>query len=281
MLSILKKVLLPLLLLSLAFMLYVRHAGHDQADQGGGIAWQDRVVMWMVAPFGRLTDFTHARLSHMSDYVTTLSKTVAENDSLHAELDQLRLKNMELGQVNQEVERLRSLFQFQTTFPKKLVAARVISLPPLSEFRIVMIDKGTEEGVRKRAAVLVPQGLVGQVVRVTSHTAEILLITDPTSAVDARIVRSEARGIVVGKSISIGLKRDLYIGSVEYLSRLSDVVTGDQVVSTGLDGVFPAGIPIGTIQNVSKGEYGLFQDADLLPLVSLEKLHEVLVVSSP
>ncbi len=280
MLAILKKVLLPLLLVSLAFMLYVRHAGHDD-DQTGVLAWQDRVVMWMVAPFGRLTDFAHVRLSHISDYVTTLSKTVAENDSLRTELDQLRLKNMELGQVNQEVERLRSLFQFQATFPKKLVAARVISLPPLSEFRIVMIDKGSEAGVRRRAAVLVPQGLVGQVIRVAAHTAEILLITDPTSAVDARTVRSEARGIVVGKSVSIGLKRDLYIGSVEYLNRLSDVVTGDQVISTGLDGVFPAGIPIGTIQQVSKGEYGLFQDADLMPVVSLEKLREVLVVSSP
>jgi len=106
----------------------------------------------------------------------------------------------------------------------------------------------------------------------------VLLITDPTSAVDGRIEPSRARGLVVGKSLKLGLKRDLYISAFEYLNQSLDIAEGTEVMTSGMDGVYPPGILIGKVHASKKRKYDIFQQAEVIPSVDFYKLQEVLVI---
>ena len=126
--------------------------------------------------------------------------------------------------------------------------------------------------------MLSPDGLVGQVSRVFGSYSQVLLIIDPTSAVDGQIEKTDSRGLVVGKVMSLGLKRDLFIGAFEYLSQSTVIEEGTRVVTSGLDGIFPPGILVGTVGGSKKKKYDVFQQAEVIPAVDFNKLREVLVL---
>jgi rod shape-determining protein MreC len=117
--------------------------------------------------------------------------------------------------------------------------------------------------------VLVPEGIVGQVFLVSGNAARILLVSDHNSGVDALVQRSRARGIVQGTvDGGCGLK---------YVKRTEDLQVGDAVITSGADGIFPKGLPIGRVTSVDKRGRGLFQSAEVQPRVDFEQLEEVLV----
>ena len=123
------------------------------------------------------------------------------------------------------------------------------------------------------AAALAPQGIVGQVFLASRHAARVLLVTDHNSGVDALVQRTRARGIVQG-TVDAGCV-------LNYVKRTEDVQVGDALVSSGLDGIFPKGMPIGRVVAIDKRGQGLFQSAEVAPDVDLERLEEVLVTRGP
>jgi rod shape-determining protein MreC len=141
---------------------------------------------------------------------------------------------------------------------------------PSGWFKTIVINKGTRDGVAKGMAVVATDGLVGHVVKAFDGSAMVLLVIDPTSAVDALVQRSRFRGIVEGESTA----RCRF----KYLVRKADVKRGDVVISSGLDGVFPKGLPVGTVADVFETHTGLFQEAKIQPFVNFTRLEEVLVV---
>jgi rod shape-determining protein MreC len=118
--------------------------------------------------------------------------------------------------------------------------------------------------------VLAAAGVVGQTIKVTANTSRVLLLTDHASGIAAMIQRSRARGVVKGRGDSLC--------SLEFSMRGEDVQVGDQVVSSGIGGVFSKGLPVGEVTMVKKGEYGIFQTIAIRPFVQMEHLEEVLVV---
>jgi rod shape-determining protein MreC len=135
--------------------------------------------------------------------------------------------------------------------------------------RTLVIDRGEADGITKGAAALAPEGIVGQVFLASAHAARVLLIADHNSGVDALVQRTRARGIVQGTAEGgCGLK---------YVKRTEDVQVGDTVVTSGLDGVFPKGVPIGHVVAVDKQGQGLFQYAEVAPRVDFGQLEELLV----
>src|SRR5262249_27069282 len=160
--------------------------------------------------------------------------------------------------LEKENQRLSSLLDLKSKLALRTVTAQVTGAPPLAPYGLITIDKGSEDGLHRRSAVVAADGLVGQVARVFPHESQVLLITDPTSAVDGRIEPSGARGLVVGKSLKLGLKREIYISAFEYLSQSVDVAEGTPVVTSGMDGVYPAGIPIGRVHARAKKKYDIF-----------------------
>ncbi len=176
--------------------------------------------------------------------------------------------------VNRELRlanaRLRNLLEFKSRRSIPMVAAEVIGKDPSPWFKSAVIDKGKKHGIRRGMPVVVPAGIAGLISEVSVDYSRILLIIDPNSAVDAFVQRSRARGIIKGRT------PDRFI--FKYVLRKHDVRVGDIVVSSGLDGVFPRGLPVGTVSGILKQYTGIFQQVTVNPSVDFEKLEEVLVV---
>ncbi|MFC1594470.1 rod shape-determining protein MreC, partial [Candidatus Omnitrophota bacterium] len=193
-----------------------------------------------------------------------------ENKLLKKEIGGLKDQLVEHQEALQENERLKKLLSFKKQSPIRMVAATVIGRDPSNWTSSLVIDIGSKEGVKKDAAVLVEGGLVGKVVEVGSKTSKVLLINDTNMSVAAVVQRSREEGVVTG---TLGGNCQM-----KYLSLSADAVSGDTVMTSGLGGVFPKGITIGTVVEVFEDTSGLMLSCAVAPAVDINKLEEVLVV---
>ena len=148
----------------------------------------------------------------------------------------------------------------------------------MAEFKTLTIDKGHNNGLKKNMVVIGPGGLVGHIGQLGSSEARILLISDPNSVVDVIIQRSGTRALLAGTSRGLSARPFFSLTRLEYLRRTSDVKNGDVVITSGLDRIFPTGIPVGTIVGIEEQKTGIFKGADVVPFVDLAHVKEVLVV---
>jgi rod shape-determining protein MreC len=232
-----------------------------------------RVAIALVAPFQKMIVASTRFFSDIWEHYFYLITVVDENKTLSAELLQARALNHQLEEAALSNERLRRLFDLQQTMPEPLIAAQVVGKDPSPWFQSILLDKGEREGVEKGWPVINPAGVVGIVVEVTTHYCKVMLITDPNSAVDALIQESRARGIIKGGASGSCL--------LNYVLRKYAVSVGDVVVSSGMDGVFPKGLPVGEVAAAVKQQAGIFQDVTVTPYVDFERLEEVLIVPLP
>jgi rod shape-determining protein MreC len=271
----LKKVLIAGVLLGAVFFLYLRH---EKVESSGSLRWFDRPVVFVVSPAVRAVTAVRDRVSRTFERYFFLKGVERENEVLRAENARLKERDVVLSGLEEENRKLLATLDLKGRLSGKAIAARVTASPPVATFRVITVNRGSDDGVRRRAPVVSADGLVGQVSRVFPGTSQVLLITDPTSAVDGRLDPSGARGLVVGKSLKLGLKRDLYISAFEYLSQSTDISEGATVVTSGMDGVYPPGIPIGRVHARKKKQYDIFQQAEVIPAVDFFKLSEVLIL---
>ena len=203
-------------------------------------------------------------------YLVGLEK---ENQALKKELQDLKLQMNRYREADLANQRLRALLNFKKSIATPLLPAQLVAFDPSGWFQTILIDKGRNDGVVQDMAVVSAEGLVGRVIGVSNHHAKVLLILDGNSAVDAYIQRSRARGVLVG------LGRELCL--LKYVQRNEDVQVGDKVISSGMGGVFPKGLLVGTVQEVVRGSSGLFQRVEVEPAVNFSRLEEVMVVIQP
>lgn len=193
-----------------------------------------------------------------------------ENEALRRRVVELEQEAVRFAEVEQTDKRLEELLSFHSTLGGDMRAARIIGRDPLPWSGTMVINQGESDGIRKAMAVLSPFGAVGQTMATSAHAARVLLVTDHNSGVDAVVQRTRARGIVEG-----GLDGSCVM---KYLKRGEDVEVGDRIVTSGLDGIFPKGIMIGTVTRLTRGTRGLLQVAEVKPSVPLDRIEEVLVV---
>jgi rod shape-determining protein MreC len=203
-------------------------------------------------------------------YLVGLEK---ENQALKRELQEIKLQMNRYREAELANERLRALLNFKKSIATPLLPAQLVAFDPSGWFQTILIDKGRDDGVVLDMAVVSAEGLVGRVIGVGRHHAKVLLILDGNSAVDAYIQSSRARGVLVG------LGRELCL--LKYVQRNEEVQVGDKVVSSGMGGVFPKGLLVGTVQEVVRGSSGLFQRVEVEPAVNFSRLEEVMVVIQP
>jgi rod shape-determining protein MreC len=242
-----------------------------RVKQQKGIAFVDALVMELCSPFQRASTFVIQTLQHTYQQYLFLVHLQRENEMLKHRIVDLQKENNVKEEALLANERFRKLLQFRETLSVPTVAAEVIGQDPSSWFKSLTINKGETEGVRKGMAVISPEGAVGQILKAASHYATVLLITDYNSAVDSIVQKTRARAIVEGK----GENRC----QLKYLLRTEEVSIGDVVLTSGLSGNFPKGLPIGEIRGVEKKGRGVFQYAELVPSVDLTRLEEVLVIT--
>lgn len=198
----------------------------------------------------------------------------AENEGLRrrvAELEVALQQEHALAARSQQLQKLMDL-KSQATVPT--LAAEIIAGNPDPVMRTVTIDRGSADGVQADMAVIAPGGVVGRVIGpVAMHAARVQLIIDRNAAAGALIERTRAGGMVVGAEANPPLR-------LELVSNLADVQVGDNVVASGVDGIFPKGYLIGRVEQAERGA-GLYWRLHIRPAVDFSSLEEVLVVLMP
>ena len=260
-------VLIFVLLLSFLLLTYQVRFSQERASL------PKKLVMTVVAPFLRAIQNSSAFFSSLWTGYADLRYVRQENRTLQEEVDRLKREEMFLLEAKRENERLHQVLQLREHTSPPTIAARVIGKDPSNWFRSILIDKGFKEGINKNTAVFCPQGLVGRVIEVLERTSRVQLITDPNCAVGALVQRSRVGGVVVGE-----------VGPfcrLRFLPQDAEIQVGDSVLTSGLSGLSPKGIPIGTVSAVHKKENALFQEAEVLPRVDLFSVEEVLIMAKP
>ncbi len=194
----------------------------------------------------------------------------AENRQLKLEIERMRLEQARMIQDADQARRLQALLAFKEQFISQTMAAQVIGGTGSELSRAVYIDKGSRDGLKPDMAVLTKDGIVGKVLRVYHSTSLVLLLNDQTSGVGSILDKTRLQGILRGTSS----------GEVVLEKVMSDetVPVGEQVLTSGGDGVFPKGLPVGTVTKVSTGS-DLFLNIHVRPSADLSRLEEVLVVT--
>ena len=230
----------------------------------------DRWVISVTAPIQTsLQWLLDQSVSLFQNYVYLWS-TRKENLFLLETNRQLLNEIGQLRETKQENVRLRALLEFREKMRFETVTARVIAKDASTDFRAIRLNRGEIAGIKKDMAVVTSEGIVGRILGTTDHTADVVTVVDTLSAIDAIIERSRARGIIEG------MTEDLC--QLRYALRTDDIVPGDLLISSGLGGVFPKGVPVGTVLKVTRKPYGATQDVEVKPAVDLSKLEEVLVI---
>jgi rod shape-determining protein MreC len=196
----------------------------------------------------------------------------AENEALRAEIERMRLEQARLVEAEVQNDRLREALKFKERSGFKAVPATVIGADVSGWFRTITIDRGSGDGLERGMAVITPDGIVGRTQEVSHWASKVLLVTDSNSAVDALVQRTRARGVVAGRVTPVLEMR--------YVQRTEDVKLNDLIVSSGMGGVFPKGLPIGVVVRVEEKSTGLFRTVEVAPAVDLLKLEEVLVITA-
>jgi rod shape-determining protein MreC len=249
-----------------AFLLMSLQVRHDRAV----VSLTRQAILFAVSPVIKVTAVTVGGFSRVwLDYVD-LRALRDENLRLQRESAILQRRISQLEEQALETQRLQGLLAMRETSQAKYLAARVVGKDATNWFKTILIDRGSQSGLRRNQPVVAPDGVVGRVVEVTPTAAKIQLITDPVSAAGGLIQRTRVTGIVSG-NLGAGLK-------VRYLPLLADIVVGDEVITSGMGGVFPKGVPLGRVTAVERRSGALFQEATLAPKVDLARLEEVLIL---
>jgi rod shape-determining protein MreC len=237
----------------------------------------DRTVLQISAPIQYVaTQLALGASGIVQDYVY-LVDVKRDNDRLRQENARLGQANFQLQAAAAENHSLRRLLQLRDEIKGTLLSAQVIGKEISPFFRVIRLrlDRGDRERVKPGMPVLTADGLVGQVRRTWGRHSDVLLVADKTSAIDVVVQRTGARGILKGTG-----SEEHYVCRLEHLSREDDVKVGDLVVTSGMGQRFPASIRVGRIGEVEKKDYGLTQDATVVPAVSFSRLEEVLIMTS-
>jgi rod shape-determining protein MreC len=193
-----------------------------------------------------------------------------ENRDLKLQIERLRIEQARLNQDAEQARRLQLLLGFKEQFISKTMAAQVIGSSGSEQSRSVYIDKGSRDGVKQDMAVITADGVVGKVLRVFRTTSQVLLVNDQTSGVGAILEKSRLQGVLRGTAL----------GEVVLEKVMSDetVLPGEKVVTSGGDQIFPKGLAVGTVTQVSPGPE-LFLNIRVKPAADLSRLEEVLVIT--
>jgi len=198
----------------------------------------------------------------------------AENETLKKQVAELEVQLQQKEALAARSGKLQELLSLQTGTALPTLAAEVIAGNPNPGMLTITIGRGSADGVQADMGVIAPGGVVGRIVGPpAAHASRVQLLIDRNAAAGALIERTRAGGMVVGADRDPPLMMDL-------VSNMADVKTGDKVVASGVDGIYPKGFAIGWIASSERGS-GLYRAITVRPAVDFSSLEEVLVVLVP
>jgi len=223
----------------------------------------------VITPFERVLIWAQNGTGNLWHSYLYLRGVRAENRQLKDQIEQLRLEQVRLNEDAVQAHRLQAVLAFKEQYISRTVAAQVIGSSGSDSSRLLYIDKGEDQGLKRDMAVITADGIVGKVLQVFPSVSQVLLINDQSSGVGTILEKSRLQGFLKGTAT----------GEVVLEGVMSDeqVTTGERVLTSGGDQIFPKGLPVGTVTNVGTGK-DLFLNIQIKPAVNLGKLEEVLVV---
>ncbi len=226
------------------------------------------------SPFISAQTWLASRYLAIRDFMTAprdVVRLAQLNEQLEAEVSRLQAQIIELQQENSELEVLSALLDFARAHSEnEYITAAVIGRDISPFLHYVIINRGSDDGLRRGMPVVSSQGLVGRVAAVTADGARVQLITDPDTAINVRIQPSGAEGLLEGS-----ITGDITIGAIPQDANINN---GDLVLTSGLGGNYPPDMLIGQISGVRQRPVELFQTASVEPVVDFSQLEIVLVI---
>jgi rod shape-determining protein MreC len=227
-------------------------------------------VGFVLYPVQRLLLVPRDALAAVGTYFTSLSRLAAENEQLRRAAVEQSLDVQQAAALRVENTQLRQLLGVGEKLGSPTLLARVLyeSRDPFS--RKLVLDHGQQAGVRPGQPVIDDRGVVGQITRVFPLTSELTLLTDRDQSIAVQLLRNGLRGVVFGDGQALELR---------FMATNADIQEGDQAVTSGIDGLFPTGLPVGTVTGVQRADKERFAHILLKPAAGVDERIHVLVLA--
>lgn len=246
-------------------------------DRLGYITTARAFVQTALGPLQSAITGVAQTVSHQVEQTQSVQALQARTAELEALNNKLMVENIQLKEVERENELLRQLLNYtrsnpQFSYQPTTIVGRSIGVDPTNLLYFVYVDVGARNGVAENMPVITDRGLVGRVTAVSPNSAQVLMLIDPASAVNALIQNSRSTGLVRG-NIDGTL-------TMERIPPNEKVNPGDIVLTSGLGGNFPDKLVIGQVTEVMKRDQDMFQTARIRPTVDFGKLETMLIITS-
>jgi rod shape-determining protein MreC len=280
-------------LLLVLIILMLVSVGLITAHQIGYLGSAERFVVQFIAPLQVGASRVVSGMVNLRLGLAEMGRLRRENEALQVEVDRLRSLVVGLKETQDENRTLRDQLGFSQANPAyDLLPAQVIGRDPDNFVQTIVIDKGTRDGIREGKVVVaagavqlpagqnssvsgtqtVIQGLVGRVIEAGPNYARVLLISDPSSAVNVYAQGTKAEGLLAGQG-----RGNMVL---QYVRQGEQLLSGAVLLSSGLGGLYPRGLSVGVISEVQTKDQATFQTATVVPLVDLATLSIVFVIRS-
>lgn len=255
-------VVLALLFVLMSFSQQTRYLGETRT-------MFERTVMTVFSPVPKFVSWVGGSAQDIHHGYLDMRRAVNENLELRRKVASLTTENLKLRQSEGDLKRLRSLLSYAEQFDMQTSMGQTIMLDTAGRFKSIIIDRGSADGVQVNDVVANANGLLGRVVLTTNDLAKVQLVTDNNCSVGSLIERTRRQGVVRGSGATNLQMFDI--------PSLADVQPGDRILTAGIDGIYPRGIPIGTVVRAEPGQ-SLFKTVTVKPAVDFGTIEEVIVI---
>ena len=270
MFGFLKRMSAPIVLGVLTLMALASIVGDRRGPERGDLPWWRGALLEISAPFQKAVGIPADLVASTWRSYIDLVDLGAKNQELRADLLRLEETNLQLREALVSSGHLDQIVEMRDDFEVPMLPSTVVGLDVSPLFRSVLVDRGTRHGVQAGNPVITHEGVVGVVTRTSSHASKTMLVLDRQSAVDAVVQRSRTRGTVRGRGTGWP--------EFEFEARSGDVQVGDLLLTSGLGGVYPKGLKLGEVTELSESGGGLFRLAVVSPGVDFGRLEQVFVM---
>jgi len=236
------------------------------------------------APFRDSLSLVIRRVRNVFSYIGYAAEGANERE-MQIELAGLRDRVRQLERFERENRQLRKQLGFSLLSPRRLLLCEVVGCGDMTGWwNVLRLNKGKADGVVEGAPVVTVDGLLGRTISVSEHGCDVLLITDPNFKVSCRIERTDTLGIARGDGVALAGKTRLDMVAaampcrMDFVSRSYLLEEGDRVVTSGLGGGFPEGMPVGRVHSARADKSGLYQEVKVVPLADTALAKYVFVV---
>jgi rod shape-determining protein MreC len=251
-------------LLTAIFILFVSMAGRKE------FTIPHKLGLELIGPFQTAISKVSNYAGSIWDKYTDLLNVREENEQLRQELLQYKTANIEYREAVATNVRLQKLLELKESLPPPTLSAEIVGKDPSLWFRTFTINRGSSDGVQKGMPVVTVEGVVGQVLTSSPNYSKVLLATDPNSAIEVITQKTRVQGIVKGSGPETF--------NLHYVLKSAEVEKGDYVLTSGLGGVFPKGLMVGTVAEITKSRRGMFQNIAIKPAVDFSQLEYLIII---